>query len=598
MRMKLIAIVFASLLLWNCDQSLDETKNDSATTPEEQKADPEEQKADPETDANTNTGDTNTADTNLDDPNDDKSKSPGPIAGSLILNVDQDIGVTIPKEVSLVSLTAQQSSASIAAYREQGKLILSTALALDGGDPNAGDPNDQQNGNNDPNNNDPNNQDPGPGGDPGSGGGNDAQDYLSRSDLLAKTLLTDDFQECMSAIPSEFNLAQGNFGHAKCFGPSVSYTNHPDTNQNGNFGNGDLGMFWDTAEPEESTGEACSARVANNLMKNLSSYGNTAIGMQAMVACVLRLSGEGSPAVGETIDGTSAMDAVDTSNRDFSIETASITRNEDSTEGPVFVSSITGTLKDVPRNLNKSFELTHKHTPLTDDNSEYIGRIQFIIKEFEDSRDAVISLAYDFDGANVRYRYRQAQTNQANAQAFEDNVGELTPDNSLRGWTEVISNMDTYGFGKVSFVWQTFDLLVFNAETKDDGTGTAYFGHNSVDDAPLGSSDSHTIKGLRCFPVNPPPAGSQVYSDFVQKQGLKFSESSGSWEAVTSSIQFAPTDSCSWNSDNDPSQQGQFTVTLEGQSGNTTQTLSYPLEHKLANQSDYTTEFSVPVKPD
>ena len=63
-------------------------------------------------------------------------------------------------------------------------------------------------------------------------------DYLTRLESLKNTTTTEDIDSCMAAIPEEFNLAQGNLGHATCFGPAI-------TGNSVDIGNGDAGIWWD-----------------------------------------------------------------------------------------------------------------------------------------------------------------------------------------------------------------------------------------------------------------------------------------------------------------------------------------------------------------
>jgi len=149
----------------------------------------------------------------------------------------------------------------------------------------------------------------------------------------------------------------------------------------------------------------------------------------------------------------------------------------------------------------------------------------------------------------------------------------------------------------MTFVWKTFDTLVFNAETKPDGTGTAYFGHTPFS-TKVDTADLYKIKGLRCLPINPPPPGTESYSAFVQKQTITLNKTTGAWDVNKSQIKFAPTSSCDWNATNDASQNATFTVQLEGAPGETTnESLTYPLEHDLGSLADYTASWTGPTAP-
>lgn len=386
---------------------------------------------------------------------------------------------------------------------------------------------------------------------PGGGRG-----FADRQEAIAAVLAAEGTEDCLAAIPAEFNLAQGNFGHTACFGPRVAYTNHPNTGESGEFGNGDLGMFFEYSEPDETSGEACSTRIAGTLMSNVASYANAAQGFQLYTTCLAKLAGRQLPELGASLDLATDIAAVDTSANGFELSSGMITRTDDENDFPVFKTEIAGSFSDVARGLTKDFTLTIKHVVTADNNTGYYGWLKFVVANFEGSRDAVISLKHKFEGDGLAYRYRQVLLEDTSGELF-DARGEVDSALYGPGWTEVIANVDSIGFGKVSFSWLTFDLLVFQAETKTDGTGSAYFGHQDATVEPS-AGDFHAIKGLRCFPQNPPPAGAEIYSNYVQKQSLALNTATGAWEPSSSEIAFAPTTSCSWDGTT-----GGFTVYYE-----------------------------------
>ena len=105
---------------------------------------------------------------------------------------------------------------------------------------------------------------------------------------------------------------------------TINYSNHPDTNSSGSIGNGDLGMFWDYRDPGETSGQACSVTVANNLMNNIGAYVDAAVGFQTLISCAGRLSDVELPAVGSSVDLSTALANVDISGQDFTISAASM----------------------------------------------------------------------------------------------------------------------------------------------------------------------------------------------------------------------------------------------------------------------------------
>jgi hypothetical protein len=482
------------------------------------------------------------ADDNGDDDDDNDDSTTG---GTLALG--EGLNQTVPKDLAVTSVTVKQSQESL----QVGQIGVKQSLMQGEG-----------------------------------------EDYLSKVSKLQSVLTTTDISECADAIPMEFSLAQGNFGHATCFGPAVEFTYHPDTNESGSIGNGDFGMFWKYAEVEETSGEACSSRVVNNLMNNVASYSDTAIGMHAMVACAGRLKKMKLPEKGKSTSAMESLSDLSTEGKGFTITSASIERAEDNSDGfPVYVTKIAGSLTDVPRSITTNYEISVRHVPTADKNKSYKGVLQFKLDKLIDaSQPGAISIAYEWGEDKLNYRYRQAP----GADIFDTTNLEVKDGDGGSGWSEVIVNSDQFGFGKLAFVWTTFDSLVFNAETKKDGTGVAYFGHSPSSD--IGKAGFNEIKGLRCYPVNPPPSGSETYSAFVQRQTLKINLDNGIWEPETSNFEYAPTTSCSWNSANDPSESATFMISNQDRPEASTE-LSFPLEHNLFSISDYSDSWSSPAPP-
>jgi len=335
----------------------------------------------------------------------------------------------------------------------------------------------------------------------------------------------------------------------------------------------------------------------------VASYGATAMGMQVMVSCAARIGGIDMPAKGQTTDVIEQIKKLDTKGRDFSVTSASVTYKEDDADGaPVYVTSLEGSIEDVPRGKSYQFTLKASHTKSSEDGTAYTGNYQFILKDFEDGKDLPVSIVYAWSDKVLKYRYRQAQISGASDGSFDAITGEIAhqgdnTDLSPMKWAEVVANVEPTGLGSLSISWASTSLNVFNATTKNDGTGVAYFGHRPMNTAP-GSKEFHTIQGLRCFPVNPPPMGTEPYSSFVQRQTLKLDSASRKWVPETSNIKFAPTSSCSWNQANDSGQSASFTVSKEESAGGTTdEALSFPVDANLHSAADYKTSWTPPSAP-
>lgn len=436
--------------------------------------------------------------------------------------------------------------------------------------------------------------------------GDDGDDYLAKRRRFQSVLTAESLEHCADALPAEISLAQGGLGHTPCFGPEVTYTQHPDGVADGSIGSGDLGIFWEYSDPSASDGPACSSAVANTLMDNIASYADTALGLHAWVTCVARLKAMALPAAGESLSLSESLEDVDLSDTDVTVSSAQVSREVDDIEGhPVYVTQIEGTLTDRARELTKAFSLRVRNIPEAEDYTAYRGSVQFVIDEFEDTRSAAISLRYRWSDKRLRYQYRQMQFNDASATMFAPDSaaegGDVLPldDHVGSGFTQVTVDTDHRGFGALAYVWATSDLLVLNVRTYEDGTGSAYFGHQSMTDTAYTDREFDRVRGLRCLPIQPPPEGVEPYSDFVQQQSLALSSETGIWAPTSSKVTFAPTADCSWNSTNDPGQDAVFTVAREtgGPGSEVLEDLAFPLEPDLEAVAEYEQDWQGPEAP-
>lgn len=413
----------------------------------------------------------------------------------------------------------------------------------------------------------------------------DASDYNSKVDRIDSVLKAEDLSSCLDAMPNEFSLAQGIFGHHQCASAAeVEVSNHPDTNGTYSSGAGDLGLWWDSADPEDgSSQKPCAVGVLNSAMESVAAYSDTAMGMHSMLACVGRLKGVSLPSeVNESVDMISHIAEVDTASKSFTVSSASITRQADSSDGyQVYQSAISGTLEDVPRNIETAYELRVRHAAENEDNTVYSGVIQFEMSKLEDDSPGVISIAYKSDGESIHYRYRQGLANAGDSDFDESNYEvAFSADSNPK---QVIADIDSEGYGKLTLSWSTAGNKTFNVETKSDKTGVAYFGYAAEDSA--GEDAFDDIIGFKCFPQ------SETYSDYVQKQTFELKDS-GSWELKSggSKILYAPTKSCDWNTSNDASQSASFTITNQDLP-DVTEVFSFPVENQLGTLSDYQSDW-------
>ncbi len=418
---------------------------------------------------------------------------------------------------------------------------------------------------------------------PGPG---DVNDYSTKVEKMKRVLAATDKYDCMEAIPYEFNLSQGIFGHSRCSSAAqVAINPHPDGGGSWMSGAGDLGLWWDYAEPDEESGLACSASVINNAMTSVAAYSDSALGMHAMAACAGRIDGWGRPAdIGGSLNLLSSISGINTTTKAFTVTKATVTREADTADGlQVFVTTLEGTLTDVPRSITSPYRLRVRHVPTNDDNTTYFGVVQFEIDKLEDGMyPGIISISYASDGDGINYRYRQARAPSTPSSGFDTSTYEIR-DDIESSMTEVIVDNDANGFGKLILAWTAGGTMVFNAETKDDGTGYAFFGNAPMSSA--GTDDYYTIHGMKC--------NMNIVETYIQMQILTLEASTGIWELATdgSKIKYAPTNSCDCDSGD-----GTFAVTNQDDPS-IDESLACPFINELESKSTYDGSWTAPTAP-
>ena len=179
----------------------------------------------------------------------------------------------------------------------------------------------------------------------------------------------------------------------------------------------------------------------------------------------------------------------------------------------------------------------------------------------------------------MSYRLRNMQLAASSENVFEPITHEISTDSYAPGWFELIAQIDSEGFGKQTVAWRPESLQIFNLETKPDGSGSTYFGHNDVFTEP-GSEDFYKIIGLSCLPLQ----DDMQFSDFVQKQTISLDLISGTWNLEEANTLYAPTSSCNSGTGED------YLGTQDG----FTKIINGPISHELENIIDYQSIWSFP----
>lgn len=356
---------------------------------------------------------------------------------------------------------------------------------------------------------------------------------------------------------------------ADCYGPQVTYANHPSGHLNAP--SGDLGI-WDASV---ASGEACSADQLNKRLQGVSSMVDTGIFATAGLICAAKAAGSDLPAVGATLTLTTNMSGLVTVNGTaLTISTATLARTTDDSDGnAVYVTTIVGTAG------TNTYTIRVKHIPTSTDNSTYKGKLSIAIGDstnFTQGNNCTnitgaaagtttgTSILYSKSATAVVYQLKNAQFCGNNVDPYvssTDKTVDLTAkasNTNVDGWANnanylLASYHPTTFVGTFKLAWQAGQndgkTRTFNAVTTTNG-GTAYFGFGADIAATTGVGD---ITGIHCNWLSGLASG--VSTAKAQKQTMTVS--SGKFVASTSNITFDPVDSCESSSST-------FTVTPSG----------------------------------
>lgn len=357
---------------------------------------------------------------------------------------------------------------------------------------------------------------------------------------------------------------------ASCYGPSLLYRDHPDaaTPNSGELPGGDL-MLWQSTDA--NTGHTCSAAQLNARLNGVKGQSYAALmGFAAMIYVAID-SGISAPAVGDTLDLTSEMNALSLSGVTFN--SVEITRAAD--QEWRYVQDYSFSYQGLPRDITAS--MVHISG---DDEYEYEGLLQYSVNGDDNlfvggncaqsDRTLNGSLAYERSGeSSLKTQSRVATFCGHDAAGFvtdstEDDFGQvsaaLTYDATTapNGWSENFNlfamDMDpTTLEGSYAYVWQagvndshTRVFLMGVNYHATGGTsvidGEAYAGFGNVMDNTEGN-----INGMICNWAG--PNNSHTLQDFGQRQFFSLNETTFVFETPTGGedINYAPTNSCSYD---------------------------------------------------
>ena len=397
-----------------------------------------------------------------------------------------------------------------------------------------------------------------------------ATSYSIATDTIDAILNGDEISDC--EFDPEAFIEQSD--DASCYGPTISYRNHPSAAfgdpSSGSLPPGDVGL-WN--ENESDTGEACAAAELNARMLGVQKKAQAALQSLASMICVANVNGIDLPESGESVDLTTEMNAMATSNGlDAEFTTAALSLDDvDGNNAYSYALSFTTTINSNDIGL----DLTMTHVLLSEDNTTYKGRFTYKFNNplslgtncgmsSTETTDAG-SVLYNLSSENaLALRFDSGNYCTADADAISGD-GILDPEDSYNsttnpdGWGNNYNvliaelNPDT-SEGNYSYSWQAGAMddkaRIFNislTQTDDSElalSGSSFFGFG---DSVNASGFDGNIDGFICNWAGPGNTHTPVA--YVQRQDIDEDTVSGLFTSVadTLAISYAPTTTCTYN---------------------------------------------------
>lgn len=390
----------------------------------------------------------------------------------------------------------------------------------------------------------------------------------------------------ISAVFSATSLADCgvNFGklltpavNAECYGPQVTYANHPDAtggvSPNGTLPTGDLGLWSLT---DSTTNNACGAAELNSRMDGIKDQTTTVLKTLASIICTIsNTTGLSLPSAGASVTLTTEYNemlaAAGVTTATASAVTLSATSNVSGTVdyGYTITLSLTSPLAT-------TLKINMTHRALDSANTTYTGKFDYYFNNTDDMGNChqeystsditeIGSVVYEKASATTlafdsRYTQTCGHDNTAPlVSGLLDPTKGVTDAAGTNGWvanfTKFVSNFEpATNAGNFAFMWQaspsggaarTFNMHLGDSDSDNLLDGVFFFGYG--DD--ISTSDG-SIKGIFCNWAG--PGGATGGTDLskrqtlCQRQGLQ-QETSGNFSSVSGStfITYAPENSCS-----------------------------------------------------
>lgn len=354
---------------------------------------------------------------------------------------------------------------------------------------------------------------------------------------------------------------------AGCFGPELSYQNHPDGVDLSPppgalypiLPTGDLGLWTET---DLVSGEACAAAQLNARMQDVEARSTAAL---LGLASLLQVASDASisePTAGNSIDLSSEMNLLAIANTTFSTATLALDAS-----GAIWSYQLTFDYAANGSSNTMSISLQHAAGSTDDD---YKGLLSYQVEDnFQGgncpSQDVTFigSLLYEKTSATALSLQQRNGTfcghsliNGFDANGLADPTDTYDNATNINGWGNNFS-IFTANFnpqdqaGEYSYAWQAGPMdshsRLFNIAVNSTSpqTAEAYYGYG----ANVGNTDG-TINGFICNWAG--PGNDHTLQNYAQRQFISFDETNNLFSVSmgSSDITYAPTVACTYDSDN------------------------------------------------
>lgn len=334
------------------------------------------------------------------------------------------------------------------------------------------------------------------------------------------------------------NFHSANSIRAACYG--ANWTDNA-TGSSVSRPGGDLGIVYASASDTDTT--SCVSCQVSALTSSGPGVGNKMIKVVAMGLAALKSAGKSLPAAGSSENVLSLLPAV----TGITFSKFTVQRLTDRDGHAIYLTDIEFTA------ASKTGAFKVYHEQLKSDNSEYKGLVTGYLPYTPTSGSGThrgVSFVYHLESNAYKFSFRTAgNRNTASTDFFTDGIVTFSKAACGEDMHNILGyfDLDDNG-GALHYAWQagdgdgatrTFAANVPNG-TAGSRTGTGWFGFGAQMTSLTASRAVPWMTKMHCNWLNQLGSGPSIAK--VQKQTIK--ESGGKFIVETSSINFAPTNSC------------------------------------------------------